>query len=240
MSDVTHQLLSINERCTMDFRLTEEQELFAKTVREFVNREAPKEWARALERDEHVFPHELFDKLGAAGFHAVGIDEEYGGQGGDVVTQMILARELARSLGGLAWVWGITSFAGAKSVGVYGSEQQKQFHLPAIAAGKQKWAIGFTEPGGGTDVLGAMRTNAKRGDGGWVINGQKTWCSMSHVADYILLLARTNNDVQRQSQGVSLFILPTAQRGGDDSRNPQTRYAGARIVRRLSRRRVRP
>jgi acyl-CoA dehydrogenase len=197
----------------MDFRLTEEQELFAKTVREFVNREAPKEWARALERDEHVFPHELFDKLGAAGFHAVGIDEEYGGQGGDVVTQMILARELARSLGGLAWVWGITSFAGAKSVGVYGSEQQKQFHLPAIAAGKQKWAIGFTEPGGGTDVLGAMRTNAKRADGGWVINGQKTWCSMSHVADYILLLARTNNDVQRRSQGVSLFILPTAQEG---------------------------
>lgn len=197
----------------MDFRLTEEQALFAKTVREFVNREAPKEWARALERDEHVFPHELFDKLGTAGFHAVGIDEEYGGQGGDVVTQMILARELARSLGGLAWVWGITSFAGAKSVGVYGSEQQKQFHLPAIAAGKQKWAIGFTEPGGGTDVLGAMRTNAKRADGGWVINGQKTWCSMSHVADYILLLARTNNDVQRQSQGVSLFILPTANEG---------------------------
>ena len=197
----------------MDFRLTEEQELFAKTVREFVNREAPKEWARALERDEHEFPHDLFDKLGAAGFHAVGIDEEYGGQGGDVVTQMILARELARSLGGLAWVWGITSFAGAKSVGVYGSEQQKQLHLPAIAAGKQKWAIGFTEPGGGTDVLGAMRTNAKRGDGGWVINGQKTWCSMSHVADYILLLARTNNDVQRQSQGVSLFILPTANEG---------------------------
>jgi acyl-CoA dehydrogenase len=197
----------------MDFRLTEEQALFAKTVREFVNREAPKEWARALERDEHVFPHELFDKLGTAGFHAVGIDEEYGGQGGDVVTQMILARELARSLGGLAWVWGITSFAGAKSVGVYGSEQQKQFHLPAIAAGKQKWAIGFTEPGGGTDVLGAMRTNAKRADGGWVINGQKTWCSMSHVADYILLLARTNNDVPRQSQGVSLFILPTANEG---------------------------
>jgi acyl-CoA dehydrogenase len=197
----------------MDFRLTEEQELFAKSVRDFVNREAPKEWARALERDEHEFPHELFDKLGAAGFHAIGIDEEYGGQGGDVVTQMILARELARSLGGLAWVWGITSFAGAKSLGVYGSEQQKRDHLPAIAAGKEKWAIGFTEPGGGTDVLGAMRTNAKRADGGWVINGQKTWCSMSHVADYILLLARTNHNVERRSQGVSLFILPTALEG---------------------------
>jgi acyl-CoA dehydrogenase len=197
----------------MDFTLTEEQELFAKSVREFVNRSAPKEWARELERNEHEFPHELFDKLAAAGFHAVGIEEEYGGQGGDVVTQMILARELARSLGGLAWVWGITSFAGAKSVGIYGSEQQKQTHLPAIAAGKEKWAIGFTEPGGGTDVLGAMRTNAKRAESGWVINGQKTWCSMSHVADYILLLARTNNDVKRRSHGVSLFILPTKAEG---------------------------
>jgi acyl-CoA dehydrogenase len=197
----------------MDFNLSDEQELFAKSVREFVNRAAPKEWARELERNEHDFPHELFRRLAQAGFHGVGIDEQYGGQGGDVVTQMILARELARSLGGLAWVWGITSFAGAKSVGVYGSEQQKQTHLPAIAAGQQKWAIGFTEPGGGTDVLGALRTNAKRTQGGWVINGQKTWCSMSHVADFILLLARTNNEVERRSHGVSLFILPTAAEG---------------------------
>jgi acyl-CoA dehydrogenase len=129
------------------------------------------------------------------------------------MTQMILARELARSLAGLTWVWGITSFAGGKSVGIYGTPEQKQAHLPAIAAGREKWAIGFTEPGGGTDVLGALRTSATRADGGWVLNGQKTWSSMAHVADYILLLVRTTKEVEKQYQGVSLFMLPTASEG---------------------------
>jgi acyl-CoA dehydrogenase len=198
---------------TMDFRLSDEQEMFRKSVRDYVNRELPKSWARDLEKDEHAFPHELFGKLATAGFHAIGIPEEYGGQGGDIMTQMLLARELARSLAGLTWVWGITSFAGGKSVGIYGTPEQKQRHLPAIAAGREKWAIGFTEPGGGTDVLGAMRTVATRADGGWIINGQKTWSSMAHVADYILLLVRTTRDVAKQYQGVSLFILPTASDG---------------------------
>src|SRR5207247_540286 len=129
----------------MDFRLSDEQEMFRKSVRDYVNRELPKSWARELEKDEHNFPHELFGKL--------------------------------------------------------------------AAAGREKWAIGFTEPGGGTDVLGAMRTVATRVDGGWVINGQKTWSSMAHVADYILLLVRTTRDVAKQYQGVSLFILPTASDG---------------------------
>jgi acyl-CoA dehydrogenase len=197
----------------MDFELTETQQLFRKTVHEWVDREVPKSWARELEIKEHEFPFELFDKFTAAGFHGVGIPEEYGGQGGDVITQMILARELARSLAGLTWVWGITSFAGGKSVGLYGSEEQKRKHLPAIAEGREKWAIGFTEPHGGTDLLGAMRTTAKKVDGGWVVNGSKTWSSMSHVADYILLIARTDEAAEKRHQGVSLFILPAKSEG---------------------------
>ena len=197
----------------MDFELTETQQLFQKTVHEWVDREVPKSWARELEMKEHEFPFELFDKFTEAGFHGIGIPEEYGGQGGDVITQMILARELARSLAGLTWVWGITSFAGGKSVGLYGSEEQKRKHLPAIAEGREKWAIGFTEPHGGTDLLGAMKTTAKKVDGGYVVNGSKTWSSMSHVADYILLLARTDEAAEKRHQGVSLFILPAKSEG---------------------------
>ncbi len=126
---------------------------------------------------------------------------------------MLLARELARSLGGLAWIWGITSFAGAKSIGLYGSEEQKQRFLPATARGELRYAIGFTEPGGGTDVLGAMRTRARKADGGWVINGSKTWCSSAHVADYILLLARTDENVAKRHHGLTLFLVPTAAEG---------------------------
>ena len=197
----------------VDFELNEQQQLFRKTVGEWVDREAPKEWARELEKDEHNFPHALWDKFTEAGFHGIGLPEEYGGQGGDILTQMILARGLARSLAGLTWVWGITSFAGGKSVGLYGTEEQKRRYLPAIAEGREKWAIGFTEPGGGTDLLGGMRTRAKKVDGGWVVKGQKTWSSAAHVADYILLLARTDEYTEKRHQGVSLFILPTDSEG---------------------------
>jgi acyl-CoA dehydrogenase len=197
----------------MDFSLTEEQEDFVAFVHDWVEREAPKSAALEWEKHEHEFPHELFDKMAAAGFHGIGIPEEYGGQGGDIVTQMLLARGLARSLAGLTWVWGITSFAGGKSVGLYGNDAQRKEHLPKIAAGQEKWAIGFTEPGGGTDVLGAMRTWATKTDGGWLLNGQKTWSSMAHVADYILLLARSHEYTEKRTQGLTLFILPAKSPG---------------------------
>jgi len=197
----------------MDFDLTDEQKLFRSTVHEWVEKEAPKSYANELERREHEYPFELWDKMTAAGFHGISVPEEYGGQGGDIVMQMILARELSRSLAGLTWVWGNTSFAGAKSVGLYGSEEQRQKLLPAIAEGKARCTIGFTEPGGGTDLLGAMRTFARRADGGWVLNGSKTWCTQAHVADYILLLARTDREVEKRHHGVTLFLMPRESEG---------------------------
>lgn len=192
----------------MNFDLTDEQQMFRETVHDWVEREAPKSYANELEQREDEYPFELWDKMTEAGFHGISVSEEYGGQGGDIVTQMILARELSRSLAGLTWVWGNTSFAGAKSVGLYGTEEQKQRILPAIVEGKARCTIGFTEPNGGTDLLGAMRTFAKRVDGGWVLNGTKTWSTQAHVADYILLLARTDKDVAKRHEGVTLFLLP--------------------------------
>ena len=198
----------------MDFELSDEMRMFREMVRDWVDREAPKPYARALELRDEQYPFELWDKMTKAGFHAISIDEAYGGQGGDVFTQVELGRGLARSLGGLAWVWALTSFAGAKSVGIYGTDEQKQRLLPDIALGKLRFAIGFTEPGGGTDVLGAMRTSARRVDGGWVVNGNKTWCTSAHVADYILLLARTSPaEGGKQHRGVSLFLVPTQTDG---------------------------
>jgi len=197
----------------MEFGLTQEQQDFVKATHDWVEREAPKSAALEWEKHEHDFPFELFDKMAAAGFHGVGIPEEYGGQGGDIISQMLLARSLARSLAGLTWVWGITSFAGGKSVGLYGSETQKKQHLPRIAAGEEKWAIGFTEPGGGTDLLGGMQSRARKVDGGWVITGQKTWSSMAHVADYILLLVRTEAYTKKRTEGLTLFVLPAKSEG---------------------------
>jgi acyl-CoA dehydrogenase len=197
----------------VEFGLTQDQLDFGSFIHDWVEKEAPKSSALEWEKNEGEFPHELWAKMAKADLHGVGIPEEYGGQGGDIVTQMLLARGMARSLAGLTWVWGITSFAGGKSVGLYGTEEQKQEYLPRICAGLDKWAIGFTEPNGGTDLLGGMTTRARRGDGGWILNGQKTWSSMAHVADYILLLARTDVDVEKRTQGLTLFILPTRAEG---------------------------
>jgi acyl-CoA dehydrogenase len=101
---------------------------------------------------------------------------------------------------------------GGKSIGVYGSEAQKDTFLPQIAAGKLRAAIASTEPGGGADVLGALRTEAVRGDGGWVVSGEKIWSSSAHVVDY-LLLARTDKNVKKRHQGVTLFWIPTNTKG---------------------------
>lgn len=88
----------------MDFALSEEQQAFQAAVRRWVDAEAPKSWAREIERREQDYPFELWDKLTAAGFHGIGIDEEYGGQGGDIIMQMLFARELSQAPSPLAFM----------------------------------------------------------------------------------------------------------------------------------------
>lgn len=197
----------------MDFSLTEEQVAFREMARRWVEAEAPKDWMRRLEADEQNYPFALWDKLAEAGFFGIGIDENWGGQGGDIMMQMIFAREFARTAGGLLWVWGLTSFAGAKSVGLYGSDAQKERWLRPMAEGKLRVSIGMTEPGGGTDVLGAMQTFAVKVEGGWRINGAKMWTTAARVADRILLLARSDRTTEKKHQGLTLFFLDAKSPG---------------------------
>ena len=151
----------------MNFRFSDEQLEFRRMLRDWVEKECPKSVARDLEGAEGQYPFELWDEMTAAGFHAIGIDPAYGGQGGSVIDQVLLCAELGRSLAGLTWIWGISSFAGAKSLTAFGSDEQKERFLPDLAEGKLRFAISVTEPGGGTDLLGALRTTAERCDGGW-------------------------------------------------------------------------
>lgn len=196
----------------MDFSFTPEQEDFRKHMRDWVDTKLPKNVARDWEAKEFEYPMELWDLMSEQGLHAVGLPEEYGGAGGDVVTQMIIARELSRSLGGLTWIWGISSFC-AKSVALYAREDVKQDLVPKLAAGDIRMAIAVTEPAGGTDVLGSMQTKATKVDGGWRITGQKIWSTAAHVSDYLLLLARTDPDAVKPSKGVTIFLVPNPSKG---------------------------
>ncbi|GLK45466.1 MULTISPECIES: acyl-CoA dehydrogenase family protein [Novosphingobium] len=197
----------------MDFSLTEEQQAFRDVVRRWVDAEAPKDWMRALEADEENYPFALWDKLAEQSFFGVGIPEEYDGLGGDVVTQMIFARELARTAGGLLWVWGLTSFGGAKTIGAVGTDEQKERWLRPMAQGKLRVSISMTEPDGGTDVLGAMKTHAEKVDGGWLLNGAKMWTTAAKVADRLLVLARTDRKVEKKHHGLTMFFVDAKSPG---------------------------
>jgi alkylation response protein AidB-like acyl-CoA dehydrogenase len=187
------------------FDLTDEQQMLRDMVRDFVERECPKNTARDLEAGGE-YPRALAERIAAVGLNGVGVPEEYGGQGGDIISQVIVCEELSRSLAGLAWIWGITVWSGAKAIVKHGNERQRAELLPAIAEGKMTFAFAMTEPGGGTDALRAMRTRATRADGGWVLRGNKIWSTLAHVADRIMVLARTSSH-EKPSRGITAFLV---------------------------------
>ena len=187
----------------MDFGFTDEQRMLREMVVDFVERECPKPVARELEASGE-YPAQLAAAIARAGLNGIGVPEEFGGQGGDIIDQCIVCEELSRSLGGLAWLWGITVWSGAKALLLHGSPQQREALLPKIADGSLTYAFALTEPGGGTDVLRAMRTRARKVDGGYLLRGNKIWSTLAHVADRILVLARTA-DEDKPSRGLTMF-----------------------------------
>jgi acyl-CoA dehydrogenase len=194
--------------------LDDDRRAFRDSVRSWVDKYFPPERALELEKREYQYPYELWEAMSEAGFHAMGIDEQYGGQGGDAVDTAVLARELARSLGGLSWVWGIPSFSGAKALMHGGSEDQKREYLPRLAAGDIRFSIAVTEPGGGTDLLGAMRTRAVPVEGGWRVTGQKMWSTGAKEATYLLLLARSGEPATPGGRiPTTLLMVPTDSPG---------------------------
>jgi acyl-CoA dehydrogenase len=194
--------------------LDSDRRAFRAAVRTWVDKNFPPERALELEKQEYKYPHELWDAMAEAGYHALGIDEEYGGQGGNAVDTAVLARELARSLGGLTWVWAISSFAGAKAVAHGGTDEQKREYLPRLAAGQIRFSIAVTEPGGGTDLLGAMTTRATKVADGWRVSGQKMWSTGAMEATYLLLLARSGEpEGPGRRSPTTLLLVPTDSPG---------------------------
>jgi acyl-CoA dehydrogenase len=187
------------------FDFNREQKMLRKMVRDFVERECPKPVARELEGKEE-FPAALARRIAEAGLNGIGIPEEHGGEGGDIIDQVIVMEELARSLAGLGWMWGINVWSGGKAIVRHGTPEQQAELLPKVAAGELQFAFALTEPEGGTDVLRAMRTRAERADGGWVVNGAKIWSTLSHVADRVIVLARTS-DGEKPSHGLTMFLV---------------------------------
>jgi acyl-CoA dehydrogenase len=198
---------------SLAFDFSPEQRMLRKTVHDFVEKRLPKAFSRELEGREE-YPAELAERIAKAGLNGIGIPEELGGEGGDLIDQVIVMEELSRSLAGLGWLWGINVWSGGKAIVKHGTAAQQGEWLPRLAEGRLQFAFAMTEPDGGTDVLRAMKTRATRVDGGWTISGNKIWSTLSHVADVVVVLARTS-DHEKPSRGLTMLMVRKGAEGFD-------------------------
>jgi alkylation response protein AidB-like acyl-CoA dehydrogenase len=186
----------------MNFNDTPEEAAFRQEVRDFVEKEGPKERDSA-DMFNMRGNREWMKKLAARNWIAPAWPKEYGGAGLSTMEQFIFNYELAEARvprpGGIA-----TGFVGPTLI-VHGTEEQKKEYLPGILSGDDIWCQGYSEPGAGSD-LASLQTRAVRDGDDFVVNGQKIWTSGGHLAKHMILLARTDPDAPKH-RGISYFIV---------------------------------
>jgi alkylation response protein AidB-like acyl-CoA dehydrogenase len=228
----------------MRFSLSPEEETFRQEVSDFLDRELTDEIRQATWRYKGLGPEgrAFALKLGAKGWLGLGWPKEYGGSGGSFINEYILITELARHE---AYVPNeIARLMAGPDILHYGSEELKREFLPRIANGEIEFGLGYTEPQAGSDLM-MMEMRAVESGDYFIINGQKTFNTESHYADYHWLAAKTDFEAPRH-KSMSLFVVdqrspgitirPIWTLGGertnevfyDDVRVPKTRLVGER------------
>ncbi|WP_433800035.1 acyl-CoA dehydrogenase family protein [Actinomycetospora sp. CA-084318] len=192
----------------MPVTLTEEQTAFAGAIAEFARREVPDK--AALDRLTAEGPHsdEIYRKIADLGWLGISLPEEYGGADGSMTDLLVFLEETSYHrlpIGGFG-----TTIITAAAVQKFGSEDQKRTLLGGTSRG-EVLAISMSEPGAGSDV-GGLTCKASKTEDGWVIDGQKTWCSNAHIASHILLIARTSTEGGKHD-GLTMFVVPTDVEG---------------------------
>ncbi|MEV0400238.1 acyl-CoA dehydrogenase family protein [Actinoallomurus sp. NPDC050550] len=155
------------------FTLDEEYEALRRTVETFARDEVAPVIGDYYERA--AFPYDIVARMGKMGLFGLPFPEEYGGMGGDYFALCVALEELARVDSSVAITLEAGVSLGAMPIFRFGTEEQKREWLPRLCSGERLAAFGLTEPGGGTDVPGGMRTTARLEDGHWVINGSKAF-----------------------------------------------------------------
>ena len=186
----------------MDFRLTEEQTLLRRSVREFAETEIRPhvmEWDQA----QH-FPIELVPKLGALGLMGIQFPEEYGGAAMSAVDYCICIEELARVDSSVALSVAAHNGLCTGHIFLFGAEAQKREYVVPLARGEKVGAWGLTESTSGSDAAG-MRTMAVKDGASWVLNGSKTFTTHGRVGDVMVAMAVT--DRAAGSKGISAFVI---------------------------------
>ena len=187
------------------FIFNDEHEQLRDSIRRFVIKELQ---PHSEEWEENTFPDWVFERMGELGFLGLDKPEQYGGQGGDYYTSLVLAEELVHAhCGGLAMGLAVQTDMAMPPILAFGTEEQKrEWVVPAIQ-GKAILAIGITEPDAGSDVAG-IKTRAvlDEATGEYVINGSKTFITNGHRAHAIVLVTKTDPDAGHG--GITLFLVP--------------------------------
>ena len=192
----------------MDFRLTDEQTLLRKSVREFAETEM-RPHIMAWDNAQH-FPIELVPKLAALGLMGIQFPDSDGGAGMSGVDYCICIEELSRVDPSVSLSVAAHNGLGAAHIAMFANAGLKAQFLPPLARGEKLAAWGLTEPGSGSDAA-AMRTTAVRDGDGWVLNGSKAFITHGTSADTMVVMAVTNRD--KGSKGISAFIVERGTAG---------------------------
>jgi isovaleryl-CoA dehydrogenase len=206
----------------MDFKLSDEQRDFVAAIRDFCEREAGTPEKREQLTKNHTELHNqgIYSKMAELGWLGLTIPDEYGGSGGTMLDACLFMEETSR---GMAPIGGYaTTLIVAGATKRFGSDDQKKEILGGIASGSVE-AIAMTEPEAGSDV-GALSTEAKRSNGGFVINGQKVFISNAHISDHVLVVCRTTKG-ESKHEGLSMIFVP---RGADGMEMQQIDTMGGR------------
>jgi hypothetical protein len=191
--------------------MTPEQQQIKDLAREFADNEL-RPHADAWDR-EGTFPRDVIDKLGELGFLGMLLPEEHEGLGLDTAAYLIALEEIARGDASVAVAMSVHNSLPTQMILAHGTDAQKERWLKPMARGELLGAFSLSEPDSGSDAA-SMAAQARRADGGWVLNGAKAWVTNGGFGDVVVTMVRTDTpDDRRGAKGIGAFIVPTDTEG---------------------------
>jgi alkylation response protein AidB-like acyl-CoA dehydrogenase len=202
----------------MDFNLSSDQELIKNTARKFLEKACPRARVRELMGDERGYDPDLWRQMADLGWMGLALPEESGGFGGGMLDLALVMEEMGRAL--LPGPFFSTIAACAFPILAFGTSEQKEKVLPAIATGDTRWSLALTEAAGAFDASG-IELSAKAGKDGYILDGTKLFVSYGHVADWFLVVARSNRGASPQ-EGITIFMVDAKSPGIEKEILPTT------------------
>ncbi|MBL0310519.1 MAG: acyl-CoA dehydrogenase family protein [Bacteroidetes bacterium] len=192
----------------MNFDYNDNQKMIVQTVRDFAEREIRPNLMKWDE--EQIFPRDLFYKMGELGFLGVFVPEKYSGSGFGYFEYVTVVSEIAKVCGSIGLSVAAHNSLCTGHIYYHGTEEQKKKYLPKLATGEWIGAWALTEPNTGSDAM-RMKCTAKKVDGGWILNGTKSWITHGKSGDVVLAVIRTGELLD--SKGMTSFIIERGTKG---------------------------